>query len=99
MTAGLVAAMMTAPPLAIGRLIRANIRDGLDPLIDHITSLGLQFGLWVEPEMVNPDSNLYRAHPDWILGPKDQLLGRQQLVLDMARDEVKPICMTASPPC
>ena len=62
--------------------------NGLDPLVDHVTSLGMQFGLWVEPEMVNPDSDLFRAHPDWILGPKDQLLGRQQMVLDLARKEV-----------
>ena len=48
----------------------------------------MQFGLWVEPEMVNPDSDLFRAHRDWILGPKDQLLGRQQMVLDLARKEV-----------
>ena len=41
--------------------------NGLDPLVDHVTSLGMQFGLWVEPEMVNPDSDLFRAHPDWTL--------------------------------
>ena len=40
---------------------------GLDPLIDHVRSLGMEFGLWFEPEMVNPDSDLYRAHPEWIL--------------------------------
>jgi alpha-galactosidase len=40
---------------------------GLHPLVDHVTGLGLQFGLWVEPEMVNPDSDLAREHPDWIL--------------------------------
>src|SRR5439155_5077600 len=41
--------------------------DGLAPLIGHVRALGMRFGLWVEPEMVNPDSDLYRAHPDWIL--------------------------------
>ena len=63
--------------------------DGLGPLIEHVTSLGMVFGLWVEPEMVSPDSNLYRAHPDWILGRHDQPLGRQQLVLDLGRPEVQ----------
>jgi alpha-galactosidase len=41
--------------------------DGLHPLVDHVRGLGMQFGLWVEPEMVNPDSDLARAHPDWVL--------------------------------
>ena len=55
---------------------------GLDPLIDHIHALGMTFGIWFEPEMINPDSDTYRAHPDWALGPKDQIPGRQQLALD-----------------
>ncbi|MEQ6204554.1 alpha-galactosidase [Sulfitobacter sp. HNIBRBA2951] len=63
--------------------------DGLTPLIDHVKSLGMSFGLWFEPEMMNPVSNLYRTHPDWILGAPDQLLGRQQMVLDMAREDVR----------
>lgn len=62
---------------------------GLTPLIDHVKALGLEFGLWFEPEMINEDSDLYRAHPDWVLGPADQIRGRQQLVLDMARAEVR----------
>ena len=41
--------------------------DGLTPLIDHVTGLGMEFGIWVEPEMVNPDSDLFRAHPEWVL--------------------------------
>ena len=41
--------------------------QGLGPFANHVTSLGMQFGLWVEPEMVNPDSELYRKHPDWAL--------------------------------
>lgn len=63
--------------------------DGLTPLIDHIHGLGMEFGLWVEPEMVNANSDLFRAHPDWVLGPADQLTGRGQLVLDMEREEVR----------
>jgi alpha-galactosidase len=63
--------------------------EGLGPLIDHVEGLGMQFGLWLEPEMVNPESDLYRAHPDWVLGPADQVTGRQQLVLDMGREAVR----------
>ncbi|MGR3492490.1 MAG: alpha-galactosidase [Shimia sp.] len=63
--------------------------DGLGPLIDHVHAEGMTFGIWFEPEMVNPDSDLYRAHPDWALGPANQTLGRQQMVLDMARAEVR----------
>jgi len=50
-----------------------------------VVGLGMQFGLWVEPEMVNPDSGLYRAHPDWVLGPAGRLPvpWRSQQVLDL----------------
>jgi alpha-galactosidase len=60
--------------------------DGLTPLIDHVRSLGMEFGIWVEPEMVNPDSDLYRAHPDWALATAgyEAPLARHQLVLDLA---------------
>ncbi|NNL19098.1 MAG: alpha-galactosidase, partial [Boseongicola sp.] len=49
--------------------------EGLHPLIDHIHGLGLTFGIWFEPEMINPNSNLFRAHPDWAAGSEDQILG------------------------
>jgi len=64
--------------------------DGLKPLVDHVTALGMEFGLWFEPEMVNPDSELYRAHPDWVLGVEgvDQVPFRSQLALDISRTEV-----------
>ncbi len=64
--------------------------DGLGPLIDHVRGLGMEFGLWVEPEMANADSDLLRAHPDWILGDvvRRQPLGREQYVLDLTRPEV-----------
>ena len=64
--------------------------QGLKPLIDHVRSLGIAFGLWVEPEMANADSDLLRAHPDWILGipGRIQPLGRGQYVLDLTRPEV-----------
>ncbi len=63
---------------------------GLGPLVDHVRGLGLEFGLWVEPEMANADSDLLRAHPDWILGEpgRVQPLGRGQYVLDLTRAEV-----------
>jgi alpha-galactosidase len=64
---------------------------GLKPLIDYVHSLGMEFGLWWEPEMVNPDSNLYREHPDWAINfpgrPRSE--GRNQLMLNLAREEVK----------
>jgi alpha-galactosidase len=63
---------------------------GLHRLVDHVRARGMQFGLWIEPEMVNPDSALYRAHPDWILaaGARRPPLQRHQLVLDLTRPEV-----------
>jgi alpha-galactosidase len=67
----------------------AKYPDGLSPLIDHVRSKGLAFGLWVEPEMVNPDSDLARAHPDWLRRDgQGLLLMRNQAVLDVARVEV-----------
>jgi alpha-galactosidase len=57
--------------------------DGLHPLVDHVRGLGMQVGLWVEPEMVNPDSELAREHPDWLLTPGAPLW-RSQQVLDVA---------------
>ncbi|MFD3373613.1 MULTISPECIES: alpha-galactosidase [unclassified Streptomyces] len=64
---------------------------GLKPLADEVHALGMQFGIWVEPEMVNPDSELYRAHPDWVQfqpGRKRTEL-RNQLVLNLAREDVQ----------
>jgi alpha-galactosidase len=63
--------------------------DGLGALIAHVNALGMEFGLWVEPEMVNPDSDLFRAHPDWALqvAGRPLLTARNQLVLDIARPE------------
>ncbi|MDR1807675.1 MAG: alpha-galactosidase [Propionibacteriaceae bacterium] len=59
---------------------------GLHPLVDHVRGLGLEFGLWVEPEMVSPDSDLARAHPDWILAAGERLPAewRHQQVLNLA---------------
>ncbi len=67
-----------------------KLPGGLNPLIERIHRLGMRFGLWVEPEMVSEDSELYRAHPDWALTlpGRKPTLGRNQLVLDLARPEV-----------
>jgi alpha-galactosidase len=68
-----------------------KLPTGLSGLSEKVHALGLQFGLWFEPEMVSPDSDLYRAHPDWCLHvqgrPRTQ--ARQQLILDLSRREVQ----------
>ncbi|WP_320197539.1 alpha-galactosidase [Agrobacterium sp. rho-13.3] len=63
---------------------------GLTPLVDHVTGLGMQFGIWFEPEMINPVSELYKAHPDWALQIEGRPLleSRTQLVLDLTRQDV-----------
>jgi alpha-galactosidase len=65
--------------------------NGLKPLIDKVHALGMDFGLWVEPEMVNADSDLYRKHPDWILNfaGRPHSEQRNQMVLDLARPDVR----------
>ena len=69
---------------------RRKLPDGLDGVARRITALGMGFGLWIEPEMVSPDSDLFRAHPDWAVGipGRARTETRQQLVLDMGRPEV-----------
>jgi alpha-galactosidase len=64
---------------------------GLNPLIARVNALGMRFGLWVEPEMVNTDSDLYRTHPDWVyhFRQRSRTEGRNQLVLNLARDDVR----------
>ncbi|HEY8717788.1 alpha-galactosidase [Pengzhenrongella sp.] len=60
--------------------------DGLGPLVEHVRAAGMQFGLWVEPEMINVNSDLARKHPDWILSTGNRLPpeARHQQVLDLA---------------
>ena len=76
---------------------RAKFPNGLKPLIDKVHGLGMEFGLWVEPEMVNPDSDLYRAHPDWVINfpgrPRSE--ERNQLVLNLARRDVRDYVLKA----
>lgn len=69
----------------------ARFPRGLGPLIDHVNALGMSFGLWVEPEMVNPDSALYRAHPNWVLAAEgaSRPTMRHQLILDLANPAVR----------
>ena len=64
--------------------------NGLEQLVQEVHRLGMRFGLWIEPEMVNPDSDLYRQHPDWVLHfpGRERTESRNQLILDFGRSEV-----------
>ena len=70
---------------------RSRLPDGLAPLAAEAVKRGLRFGIWMEPEMVNPKSELFEQHPDWVIAqPKRELeLQRNQLVLDLTRPEVQ----------
>jgi alpha-galactosidase len=70
--------------------------NGLQPLISRVNELGMEFGIWVEPEMVNPDSDLYRAHPDWVYHFPHRPLstGRNQLILNVSRSDVQQFILT-----
>jgi alpha-galactosidase len=70
---------------------REKFPEGLAGLIKKVNGLGMDFGIWVEPEMVNPDSDLYRAHPDWVLNypNRRRTEARNQLVLNLAKKEVR----------
>ncbi|MCM1261126.1 MAG: alpha-galactosidase [Butyrivibrio sp.] len=70
---------------------RSKLPDGLDGLVKKIKALGLDFGIWVEPEMVNVKSRLYENHPDWVLQIPDKphSEGRNQRILDLTRKEVQ----------
>ena len=69
---------------------KKKLPNGLETLIGKINDMGLKFGLWIEPEMVNEDSDLYRAHPDWALTAPNRapMMSRNQLALDLSRKEV-----------
>lgn len=70
---------------------RTKFPNGLKPLIDKVHGLGMEFGLWVEPEMINADSELYRAHPDWVINMQGRPRSEQrnQMVLNLARKDVR----------
>ena len=67
-----------------------RLENGIVGLAERIEELGMKFGLWIEPEMVNFDSDLYRAHPDWVIQTPGRRMshGRNQYVLDYGRKEV-----------
>lgn len=67
-----------------------KIQGGLAHLVDEVNKLGMKFGIWIEPEMVSPDSDLFRAHPDWIIAVPGKMpsQAREQYVLDFSRMEV-----------
>ena len=69
---------------------KQKLPDGLESLCRKVNELGMQFGLWFEPEMISPDSNLYRKHPDWCIhvDGRPRTEGRHQLILDLSRPEV-----------
>ncbi|MBR1972426.1 MAG: alpha-galactosidase [Oscillospiraceae bacterium] len=69
---------------------KKKLPNGMEGLAQKIRDKGLQFGLWFEPESVNPDSDLYRAHPDWALTDEfEPVYGRNQLLLDLTKKEVR----------
>ena len=67
-----------------------KLPGGLQHLVSEVNRLGMKFGIWMEPEMISPDSNLYRAHPDWAIQVPNRApgLARSQLVLDLTRKDV-----------
>ena len=69
---------------------RRKLPAGIEGIARAVTDLGLAFGLWIEPEMVSPDSDLYRVHPEWVIGidGRHRTESRRQLVLDLGRPEV-----------
>lgn len=73
------------------RVNEKKFPNGLSELIDYVNGIGYKFGLWIEPEMVSEDSELYRAHPDWTVGRigDKHCYGRHQLMLDLTRAEVR----------
>ena len=72
------------------RVNEEKIRGGLNSLVENVKKLGMKFGIWIEPEMISPDSELYRQHPDWALQVpgRDITQSRAQYVLDLSREEV-----------
>ncbi len=68
-----------------------KLKGGLKYLVDEVNKLGMKFGIWFEPEMISPDSDLYRAHPDWAIAISGRQpgLARNQYVLDLSRKEVR----------
>lgn len=76
---------------------KKKLPRGIEGLVSYAKKKGLRFGIWMEPEMVSPDSDLYRAHPDWALRDPshEPLLGRNQLILDLRKEEVRSFIVEA----
>lgn len=79
------------------KVFEEKLPSGIGALAEKINAMGMKFGLWFEPEMVSPDSDLYRAHPDWCLHIKGRarLESRNQLILDLSRQEVRDFVVEA----
>ena len=75
-----------------------KLKGGLKPLVDEVNKFGMKFGIWFEPEMVSPDSDLFHAHPDWAIQIKGRVPGmaRAQYVLDITRKEVRDHIMNSA---
>lgn len=78
-------------------VFKEKLPNGIDGLAKKVNELGLKFGLWFEPEMISPDSELYRAHPDWCIHTegRQNSLSRHQLVLDLSRADVREYIISA----
>ena len=76
---------------------KEKLPGGIDGLAKKIEALGMKFGLWFEPEMISPDSDLYRSHPDWCIHieGREKTLSRNQLVLDLSRQDVRDYIIEA----
>ena len=74
-----------------------KLPKGLSDLGERVRALGMQFGIWMEPEMISPDSDLYRAHPDWCLHipGRENITARHQLILDLGRGDVRDFVVDA----
>ena len=74
-----------------------KLPSGIDGLANKVEALGMRFGLWFEPEMVSPDSDLYRSHPDWCIhiDGRERSMSRRQLVLDLSRQDVRDYIVEA----
>lgn len=70
-------------------LCKDKYPNGLQPIVEHVNKLGMEFGLWFEPEMINKNSDLYREHPDWLLAVDgyEQPTGRHQYVIDLQNQD------------
>ena len=77
--------------LGVWKVNEEKLKGGLKYLVDEVNKLGMKFGIWLEPEMISPDSNLYREHPDWAFAIPGRTgsLSRNQYVLDLTRQEVR----------